>query len=318
MTGSLSTVFAGDATSHVGCSPARSRICQTWSLLKESRAAIERWVSRKAGVGTLGFESASSPWVWVLLTCGAIHPVFRWMALRAADGSDEPWGLFALLAVAILVPTRHAAGSARAGGFLGFSVTMGIYVLSYPFLTPLPRGLVAMTALAMLLSRFYFRSHLNIGLWVLLLLSLPVMASLQFYAGYPLRIVVAELSAIMLRPAGFVVDVQGVGLGVGERMVMVDAPCSGVKMLWVGSFVASLMSVLQALTSKQTIVCMVGAAVLLLVANALRASALFYLELDLIKLPPVAHDLVGLVMFASTLVGIAALVRIVKARGHDA
>lgn len=68
-------------------------------------------------------------------------------------------------------------------------------------------------------------------------LALPLLSSLQFYAGYPLRVVTAEASRWLLAP-GFEVAREGATLMVDGRLVIVDAPCSGVQMVWLGYFTA--------------------------------------------------------------------------------
>ncbi len=267
---------------------------------------------------------ARSPFVWestlesprtkailVFATCAALHPVFRWIAVRSVDGSDEPWGVVALAVVAVLVLLRARAPSGashpRPGGLAGVALWLVAYGLTYPWLTPLPRGILAMTALAFLLSRLYFGASVNLGLLVLLNLGLPLIASVQFYLGYPLRLLVAWATAGLLHCSGFGVDVVGVGLNLGERTITVDAPCSGVRMLWVGAFASSLLAVLKHYSARETVTFMVGASVCLFIANVVRAAALFHVELGLIALPQGTHDAVGLVMFVGAMGMIAAL-----------
>lgn len=255
----------------------------------------------------------------VLATCAALHPVFTWTALRAVDGSDEPWGIGALVAVVVLIATRYREASAVSAGpgLAGPALWLAFYAVSYPWLTPLPRGILAMTALALLLSRFYFGTRLSMGLLGLLLLGLPLIASVQFYLGYPLRVAVASATAVLVRMGGFNVNVVGVGLELGAQTITVDAPCSGVKMLWVGGFAASLLAVLRRFNVRETIAFMLGTAICLFVANVLRAAALFYVELRLVALPEGTHSAVGLVMFAVALAMIAVLSRFFRgARNH--
>jgi exosortase/archaeosortase family protein len=244
----------------------------------------------------------------VLLSCLAFHPVFHWTVLRALDGSDEPWNLLALAFAPCWVwIDRSAAKSAHSS----LAALLGVagYVLFYPLLTPLPRGMLAMTALTGLISPLYLRCRFSVGLWLVLLLALPVVASLQFYAGYPLRVAVAELARVLLRFSGFPVEVKGVALVLGTRTVLVDVPCSGLKMLWVGGFATGALSLLHRLDVKQTLLSALSALVLLFVANVLRATALFHVELGLVELPAWGHQGVGLVLFALTLAAIARAVR---------
>jgi exosortase/archaeosortase family protein len=249
-------------------------------------------------------------------TLAALHPVLRWTALRAVDGSDEPFGILALLAaLGLVIKQRRAAPVACrsvAACLRGPALWLLVYVATYRWLTPLPRGMLAMTALGLLLSRFYFGTKLSVGLLGLLQLGLPMLASLQFYLGYPLRVGVATATSHLLRLSGFDVKVVGVGLELGERTIMVDAPCSGIKMLWVGAFAACLIAVHRRFGLRQSLVLLGGTAFCLFSANVLRAAALFYVEFGLVTFSSATHEAVGLVMFAVALVMIAALSHFIR------
>lgn len=244
----------------------------------------------------------------LMATLLALHPVFIWMARRAVDGSDEPWGFVALVgAVAVVVRRREKPGY-RVSLWAPMLALMA-YATSLWCFTPLPRALLAVTALSLLTSRLYLRRSLDLGLLSLMWLSLPWMASLQFYLGYPLRVLVAELSTGLLRMGGYPITVEGVALAVGDQLVIVDAPCSGVKMLWAGGLVVSLLVAWFRLGVWRSLAAFATTAALLIVANVLRASALFYVELGLVELPSDGHTWVGLVVFLSAALGIASTVR---------
>ena len=66
----------------------------------------------------------------------------------------------------------------------------------------------------------------------LLALSVPVIASLQFYAGYPMRTVTASGATWLLNLFGIEATRTGTSMVAYGRTVLVDAPCSGVRMLW--------------------------------------------------------------------------------------
>lgn len=136
-----------------------------------------------------------------------------------------------------------------------------------------------------------------------------MIASIQFYLGHPLRLLVAETIAVLLRCGGFDVSVVGVGLELGERSTLVDAPCSGIKMLWAGAFVTCLLAAHYRLRVRESLVYLMSAALCILGANVLRAAAPFYVELRLLALPASDHELIGLVMFAVALGAIAILGR---------
>src|SRR5262245_59923054 len=66
----------------------------------------------------------------VLLQVAAFWPVWSWYVRRTADGSDEPWGLAALVVAGVLLAKLPASGapSVRAG-----MIATIAYALAYPF-----------------------------------------------------------------------------------------------------------------------------------------------------------------------------------------
>ena len=72
----------------------------------------------------------------------------------------------------------------------------------------------------------------------LMLLALPIIPPLQFYVGYPLRLATAFVSARLLSLHGLSIDAVGTCLDWNGTLIAVDAPCSGVRMLWTGLYLA--------------------------------------------------------------------------------
>src|SRR5262249_56914005 len=73
-----------------------------------------------------------------------------------------------------------------------------------------------------------------VAFWGLVALALPVLPSLQFTLGYPMRVVSATLSVGLLQAHGLMVARQGTFLVWRGELIQFDAPCSGVNMLWAG------------------------------------------------------------------------------------
>ena len=121
-------------------------------------------------------------------------PVWSWYIQRIADGSDEPWGVLALSTVAVLLLMRGRLGASTGSVVLISSGIVCIYALGYNFLPPLARGMIAMVALALTLSSMCYGKLLQPGVLGLLILSLPVIASIQFYGGFPVRFITAAAS----------------------------------------------------------------------------------------------------------------------------
>ena len=229
----------------------------------------------------------------------AFWPVWRWYATRAGGSGDEAWGLLAFaLAVYFLWRGRAGADAAKPG-LLFPALLVLFYAASYPFLPPLLRAAVAVTALGCTASLLRFGRRFHPGTLGLLYLSLPLIPSLQFYGGYPLRAFVAGAVAPLLRLGGYAVVREGTCLNWAGRLIWVDAPCSGVRMLWVGLFVACALACLYELRPLRTTLALVAAFVVILFGNVLRAAALFYVEAGIVAAPPWAHEYAGLVSFAA-------------------
>ncbi len=260
------------------------------------------------------------PLVLLGLQAAAFWPVWRWQAARVTDSSDDAWGWVAFLTAVLMVvrfkneandhPNDHPPTL-----WLSALLTL-VYAVSFPFLTPLPRAILAMTALGATLSGCFFRSTFQLSIGGLLLLSLPLMASLQFYLGFPLRATVAAISAPLLQIGGLAVVREGTCLNWNNLVVSVDAPCSGIKMLWTGMYLTFTLAGLFRLNARRTAAAALLAFADILLGNILRAVALFYLEAGIVNLPErfsgAAHSAVGVMMFLLTALTIGWLVARLK------
>jgi exosortase/archaeosortase family protein len=108
------------------------------------------------------------------------------------------------------------------------------------WLPPLARGVFASVAVFAVLMALRRDRWLMLPQLVLALLSLPLLSSLQFYLGYPLRVVTAEASAWLLSAAGYQAHRAGSALTVDGALVIVDAPCAGIHMAWAAWFTAAI------------------------------------------------------------------------------
>ncbi len=147
------------------------------------------------------------------------------------------------------------------------------------------------------------------GISLLLVLSLPVVASMQFYLGYPMRVVTAEASATTLNLLSFPVHRVGTQLLFDGTALGVDAPCSGVRMLWASCFFGAVVSALFRLGWLASAGLLTSAIMVALLANALRATALFFVESGMIHLPPWCHEGAGLLLYV---LGLALLVTMAR------
>ncbi len=224
------------------------------------------------------------------------------------DGSDEPWGIVAAVTVAFLVArewrTLRAPSDRALLACAGLALAAATASLVAP---PLFAAAVAMLALATFLNGA--RPHEPAApLATLLLLALPVIATLQFYLGYPLRWLTAHAAAPLLSVAGLDVRAAGAALQWGAKTILVDPPCAGIGMLWIGSYAAALFSHMQRADALRTLANGAAAAAIVFAANVARNTALFFPETRLVDLPEGFHPAIGLAAMAGAIVSIFAVV----------
>jgi len=228
------------------------------------------------------------PVIWLLLAGWAALPYL------ASRWPEEPVSLAAALGLAFL--SRGRGVPALAGLLL--------YGVLRPWAPDLVCAGVLLTTFAAGSSRAAAGRVLP-GWLGLALLSLPGLASLQFFFGYPARVASAEAARWLLGLQGFPVVRDGPELICGTRRLLVDAPCSGLGMLWTTLLFAVGLAAVRRSGWRATLRC-VGVAVLAAwVANVLRLTGLFYSELLLGR--PELHGPIGVVCFGLGLVVVAGL-----------
>jgi len=230
----------------------------------------------------------------------ALWPVGRWYVARMCDGSDEPWGLAALTAAVVFAPRAGWADALTKGRLSLLCVLVALYAATYNLLPPLMHALLAVTALGVAVGGRQF----PLAWWALLVLSLPLVATLQFYLGYPLRLATTALDVPLLRLVGLHVVAEGTTLHWAGETVIVDAPCSGIHMAWTGLFLAASLACWQRLDPRQTARLLRRSGFIVFVANVLRAAVLFCTESKIWPAPVWAHEGVGLALFAAAAIAI--------------
>lgn len=242
---------------------------------------------------------------WLALQFVALTPTWCWMVDRMRDGSDDPLGALALVSLAVLVwQLRHELRAAPRLGWMALATggTLLAAVAHHglgvvPALPPLAASLLAMLALACGLLAFLPKRIAALPVAGLAVLALPLLSSLQFYAGYPLRVVTAEASRWLLAP-GFDVMREGSTLLIDGRMVIVDAPCSGVQMVWLGYFTACVVALWAQRTNRQFATRLPIVGLLVLFGNIMRNAVLVAFEGAGHAMAPWAHDAFGLLLLA--------------------
>jgi exosortase/archaeosortase family protein len=97
---------------------------------------------------------------------------------------------------------------------------------------------------------------------------------------------------------------EGAMLAWDGRLISIDAPCSGVKMLWAGLYLAAALAASYRLPAGRTLAALLLGCAVVVAANAVRAASLFQIEAGLLPLAPWAHQGIGVVCFIAAATGI--------------
>jgi exosortase len=258
---------------------------------------IERWQIK---VQTL------PAWLWIVLPVLALWPIWKWSFARLTDGSDDPLGMVAFVALLVLVwRDRRCLRHAPRPVWLAISLLLATLVaITDHHLSPLPRALLAVVATISGVMAVR-NQHQPVLAWLGLgILALPLLSSLQFFAGYPLRVVTAELSSWILRLDGLNAVREGTALHIAGRLIIVDAPCSGIHMGWVAYFTAFATAAWWRLSDRELLCRLPLLGVIIVAGNVIRNTLLIIKEVAFVSSPDWIHDFIGLVIFA----GVCALV----------
>ncbi|TMH03112.1 MAG: exosortase Q [Betaproteobacteria bacterium] len=252
-----------------------------------------------------------APLGWLALQAAALWPHGRWMWQRATDGSDDPLGLaalavLALLAVRVAPRLRVLPRLPWLGASALFTLAATAALWGAP---PLLGALLAALALAAALAAWLPDDVAWLPPAGLLLLTLPLISSLQFYAGYPLRALTAEASAWLLNLVDIAAERSGASMLVRGHLVIVDAPCSGVQLAWMAYFAACATAALSGLANGTFLRRLPWAGPLALLGNIVRNTTLVGLESRAQGLSPLAHEAIGLLALATVCVLVIALMR---------
>ncbi len=249
---------------------------------------------------------------WLAIHALALWPHAAWAARRVADGSDDPLGVAAAAALLLWIARASLRATPRlawlgAAGALTVAATAALFVAP-----PLAAALLAALAVSAHMVAWLPDRSPRAALTGLALLALPLIASLQFYAGYPLRVFTAQFSAWLLQAIGLPAERSGAAMTVNSQLVIVDAPCSGVQMAWLTYFAACSVALFTQRGDGDFLrrLPLVGVAVL--AGNVLRNTMLVALEARPDGLAPWAHESIGIVWLA---IVVALAVRSMASRG---
>ena len=145
------------------------------------------------------------------LVVAATWDAWRWYFGRVAAAPEEAAAL--ALTVVFLgrvgVSRTVAAGTTAAVAAVPIACLLAVFAASYAVLPPIVRAAVALALTLFCLHVAMFKERPPVAFWGLVALALPVLPSLQFTLGYPMRVVSATLTAALLQAHGLAVARQG-------------------------------------------------------------------------------------------------------------
>jgi exosortase/archaeosortase family protein len=240
------------------------------------------------------------PLLVAALVMAATWDAWRWYCGRVWSAPEEAAALALTVAfLGLLGLARTPVPAApRPLSLLAIAALLALYAASHALLPPIMRAAVAIAATLFCLYIAAFRERPPVAFWGLVALALPVLPSLQFTLGYPMRVVSAAFAVVLLQAQGLMVARQGTFLLWRDEMVQFDAPCSGVNMLWAGLLLTLMGCVWLRLDALKVVVAVAFSVVLAVGGNVLRASSLFYVETGLVPQAPAWwHDGIGIAAF---------------------
>ncbi|MEM0966285.1 MAG: exosortase/archaeosortase family protein [Verrucomicrobiota bacterium] len=252
------------------------------------------------------------PFSSVLLGSGVlllILPSGWWYLQRMTDGSDEPYGVIALISWLFFLPWMRWVADFRSGTLLSRKEAVIALILggAVAFIPGIP-ALVRAGLLVGAISLLALKKGMPPGATILGLISLPILASLDFYIGYPLRWVCGWLGTEGLQFFGLPVVLEGITMSIEGKEIVIDRPCAGLQYLWFGWLVSGCVTSFQRMGRKMVLVGSLATGCLLFLSNVVRVVTLFLLEWKGWG-GPIAHETAGLVIFAVALVMIVGVLR---------
>lgn len=235
------------------------------------------------------------------LVVAATWDAWRWYFGRVSAAPEES---AALVLTVLFLGVVGAARRSRPAPpsrlpLVAIAVLLALYAATHGVLPPIVRAAVAVALALFCLYVGLFGERPPIAFWGLVALALPVLPSLQFTLGYPMRIVSAALTVGLLQAHGLMVAQQGTFLVWRDELIQFDAPCSGVNMLWAGLLLTLMGCVLLRLGTPKVMLALALSVVLTIACNVLRASSLFYVEVGFVPQAPAWwHDGIGITAFA--------------------
>src|SRR5262249_46532098 len=153
----------------------------------------------------------------IILGSIAFWPLLPWYFRRLSDGSEDSLGVLALITALVLSMFGHykqksMQSSLPAKFSMNWLLLSGLllgYILLLHHAPNLVLAIVMVLSLWLFLDRYLISAYGSVPILGLLLLSLPIISSLNFFAGFPLRLGISHIVAALLSICGFSVDLAG-------------------------------------------------------------------------------------------------------------
>ena len=248
-----------------------------------------------------------NPHLVAALVAAATWDSWRWYFARVEAAPEEAAALVLTVAFLGLIGLSYQSRprSPQPLPLLAIASLLAVFAATHAVVPAIVRAAGAVALTLFCLHVALFRVPPPLAFWGLVALALPVLPSLQFTLGYPLRIVSAALTTGLLQTHGLQVEQQGTFLAWRGELIQFDAPCSGVNMLWAGLLLALMGCVLLRFGALKVAMAVTLSIVLVVAGNVLRAASLFYVEAGLIpQAPGWWHEGIGIAAFGLAAVAI--------------
>ncbi len=241
------------------------------------------------------------PLLVVACVAACCWDAWRWYSARVAATPEEALALVLTVALIAAIGWRPVRQSSRFHPvpLLPLAAMLAIYAAAHAIAPQIILAAIAVTAVLYALYRALVGQRPPLAFFGLVALSLPVLPSLQFVLGYPMRVVSASITVALLQLQGLAVTREGTHMLWAGETIQFDAPCSGVNMLWAGLMLTLAACVVWRSGWRMTAIAVCASLLLTIAANVLRAVSLFYVEAGLIAgAAPWWHEAIGLAAFA--------------------
>lgn len=257
----------------------------------------------------------TNPLLVIALTAAAFWDAWRWYIDRVAASPEEGLSLALTIALTGFLAMAQRPHQLTPVPLMPLAALLVLYAASHTCAPAIVRAAIATVTLLYACYRSFIGTQPPFAFFGLVALALPVVPSLQFVLGYPMRIISASITVALLQLEGLSVRREGTHMLWNGEIIQFDAPCSGVNMLWGGLMLTLAACVVWRSGSVMTFIAIAASLVLTLAANILRATSLFYIEAGLIPgAAPWWHEFIGLTAFALSATATIYLLERLRAR----